>query len=150
LIVQYSARRDGSAMSALLLADGLREAGWGTHVAFAAPGPMATVFEERGHAAEVVPHKNWLRTKRYTSVVRNARREMRTVPAMRGCLDRVRPDVVSENAGASAGGVWAARNAGVPVLGRRRDLFGGVGGELVVASRLRAAIRRVKAVWHDR
>jgi len=150
LIVQYSARRDGSAMSALLLADGLREAGWGTHVAFAAPGPMATVFEERGHAAEVVPHKNWLRTKRYTSFVRNALRELRTIPAMRACIERVRPDVVYVNTGASAVGVWAARNAGVPVLWHLRELFDDVGGELVVPSRLRAPIRRVMAAWPDR
>lgn len=150
LIVQFSARRDGSAMSALLLADGLREAGWETHVAFASPGPMEAAFEERGHTVSVEPHKNWLRAKSNQGFLRNVLRERQAVPRLRARMERVQPALVYVNTGASVAGVWAARKAGVPVLWHLRELFDDVGGELVAPSWLRAPLRRAIAAWPDR
>lgn len=61
LIVQRSAALDGSAHSGLLLADGLREAGWDTHVAFGFKGPIIDRYAVAGHETHVVPHNNWFR-----------------------------------------------------------------------------------------
>jgi hypothetical protein len=56
LIVQHSAALDESAHSGLLLADGLREAGWATHVAFGFEGPMIERYAAAGHRTHVVPN----------------------------------------------------------------------------------------------
>jgi len=68
LIVQRNSALDGSAHSGLLLADGLRKAGWDTRIAFGFEGPMTERYAAAGHEVSVVPHENWLRRTHATSL----------------------------------------------------------------------------------
>ena len=149
-LVQFSARRDGSAMSALLLADGLAEAGWTVTVLFASDGPMIEVFEHHGHVTKVIPHKNWLRATTVRGTLRNWARERAAIRQFRERLAVLKPTVVYVNTGASAAAVRAARTLRQPVIWHLRELFDDVGGELVVPDAMRGMIRRAFIRWSDR
>lgn len=143
LLAQYSSNRDGSAQSALLLADGLQAAGWAVHVAFGFPGPMVDVFRDAGHPAEVVPHKSWLRSSRLAYWLgRVVADEWRAARAFEAVLDAVRPEIVYVNTSVSLAAVLAARRGGVPCLWHLRELFADVGGEMRVPRGLRPLVRR--------
>lgn len=132
LIVQYSASLDGSTVSALMLADGLREAGWETHVAFGHEGPMIERFRDSGHSASVVSHKNWLRANRHGKFVRDVYREVQTVEVFEQKLRLLRPDLVYVNTCASLAGAAAAHRYQIPCVWHLRELFVDVGGEMKV------------------
>ncbi|QXD16186.1 glycosyltransferase family 4 protein [Rhodocaloribacter litoris] len=150
LLVQHSASRDGSTFSGLLLADGLRDAGWWVHVVFGHPGPMEAVYAERGHATSVVPHKNWLRRAHPARFMKDAITEYRRARAFDRCIAQVRPDVVYVNSVVSLAAVVAARRAGVPVVWHLRELFADVGGEMHAPVLLKPLVRRIIARLPDR
>lgn len=141
LIVQFSARRDGSTLSALSLARGLREGGWEVHVAFAASGPMEKVFADQGCTTAVVPHKNWLRATTYWGTTRNVLRECRSIAAFGAHIEHVDPDAVYVNSAASWAGAIAARRRKRPYVWHLRELFDDQGGELSLPSGLRTFAR---------
>lgn len=132
LIVQYSASLDGSTVSALMLADGLRDAGWETYVAFGHAGPMIDRFRDSGHGASVVLHKNWLRAGRHGKFARDVYREVQTVEVFEQKLRTLRPDLVYVNTCASLAGAVAAHRHQVPCVWHLRELFVDVGGEMKV------------------
>lgn len=136
LIVQFSANRDGSAFSGLMLADGLREAGWETHVAFGFDGPMVERFREAGHQVRVVAHKNWLRAGAHHRFVRNVWHEIRASRAYKDLLDEVRPDVVYINTAVSLAAGLATKARRRPCVWHLRELRADQGGELVVPAGL--------------
>lgn len=150
VIVQFSPHRDGSAMSALLLANGLSQDGWRTTVLFASDGPMMAEFEAHGHRVTQVPHKNWLRSSSLHRTLRNWRREWVASTALQAVLAREKPDIVYVNTGASVAGVVAAQRLGLPVLWHLRELFGDVGGELVVPKSLRRIVQQTFLRGADR
>jgi glycosyltransferase involved in cell wall biosynthesis len=130
LIVQRSSNLDGSAFSGLLLANGLREAGWVTHVAFGFEGPIIERYAAVGHRTHVVPHMNWLRRGRTHQFLKDAWLECQKVQDFEALLDKVKPDVVYVNTVVSLAGAIAARRAGQPCVWHLRELFDDVGGEM--------------------
>ena len=94
LIVQYSGNRSGSGLSGLLLANGLRETGWQTHVAFGFEGPMVGKYEEAGHISHLVPHKSWLRRKGTPQFLKDLILELRKAWSFIRLIDRVQPDII--------------------------------------------------------
>ncbi len=150
LLVQHSASRDGSTFSGLLLADGLRDAGWALRVVFGHSGPMEAVYAERGHATSVVPHKNWLRRAHPARFMNDVITEYRRASAFDRCIAQVRPDVVYVNSVVSLAAVVAARRAGVPVVWHLRELFADVGGEMHAPGWAKPLVRRLIARLPDR
>ena len=141
-LIQFSSRRDGSAFSGLLLADGLAAAGMRVHVIFGADGPMVTTYAEHGHGVEVVPHKNWLRGGGVLRTLRNALRERRIVDTLAKRITASGGDVVYVNTAASYAGALAAAKLGLPCVWHLRELFADVGGELACPWVLRPWVRR--------
>lgn len=132
LLVQYSSNLDGSAFSGLMLANGLREAGWDTHVTFAFEGPIIERYRADGHEVRVVPHKSWLRTRHHAYFVRNFLRERAAARRFDEVFAEVQPDLVYVNTCVSLAGVIAARRHRAPCLWHLRELFDDVGGEMRV------------------
>jgi len=129
-LVQQSASLDGSAFSGLLLADGLRAAGHRTAVVFGRDGPMLERYRAAGHAASVVPHLNWLRTRDPARFLKHLGGEIVAAQRMHATLRRLDPDVVYLNSVVSLAGAIAARRLGRPAIWHLRELFEDVGGEM--------------------
>lgn len=130
LIVQYSSNRDGSAFSGLLIADGLREAGWTTHVAFGSDGPMRDTYEYAGHHTHVVPHSNWLRRGWTPHFVKDVVQQWRRAAPFEALIRELHPTVVYLNTVVSLSGAVAARRNGVPCMWHLREMFDDIGGEM--------------------
>lgn len=130
LMLQQSSNRDGSAMSGLLTANGLREAGWKTHVAFGFDGPVTADYEAAGHSTYVVPHKNWLRRSPFVQFLKDVAVEWHTSRDVEHLIGRIRPDVVYLNTVVSLAGALAARRQATPCLWHIREMFADVGGEM--------------------
>lgn len=150
LLVQHSASRDGSTFSGLLLADGLRDAGWSVRVVFGHPGPMEAVYAGHGHATSVVSHKNWLRRSHPVRFMKDAITEYRRAKVFEARIAQERPDVVYVNSVVSLAAVVAARRAGIPVVWHLRELFADVGGEMHAPALLKPLVRRIIARLPDR
>jgi glycosyltransferase involved in cell wall biosynthesis len=148
-IVQHCPNLGGSSISALMLADGLQEAGWETHVAFGADGPIIDRFRSR-HQIYVVEHKSWLRTGRYTSFARILAHEIRAAKAFESVLARVRPDIVYVNTSVSLAGAMAAHRLGIPCVWHLREFFADEGGEMVVPYGFKWLVPRVIRRYADR
>jgi len=129
-MVQYSADRNGSALSGLTIADGLRQAGWNTHVTFAYPGPMEQVYRESGHETSVVPHNNWLRRSHPARFMKDVLAERRKAREFEKLYARTKPDLVYVNTAVSLASALAARRGAIPTIWHLRELFNDVGGEM--------------------
>ncbi len=143
LVVQHSAALDGSAHSGLLLANGLREAGWAPHVAFGFEGPIIERYAAAGHETHVVPHDNWLRRDRPHQFAKDVWLEWRKASAFGALIEEVRPDVVYLNTVVSLAGAVAARRHGVPCVWHLREMFADVGGEMRAPSWAVPLVRQV-------
>jgi glycosyltransferase involved in cell wall biosynthesis len=130
LIVQRSSALDGSAHSGLLLVDGLREAGWDTHVAFGFEGPMVERHAAAGHEVSVVPHENWLRRDRAHQFVKDVWVEWRRAGAFERLIEEVEADVVYVNTIVSFAAAVAARRTGTQCIWHLREMFSDIGGEM--------------------
>lgn len=130
LVVQYSASLDGSAFSALMLADGMKAAGWDTCVCFGTEGPMVLRFQESGHKVLKIPHKSWLRSISKVRFLRNLFKEYQVSNTLANEAGAFGPDVVYINTAVSIAGVLAARKLGRPCVWHLREMFSDVGGEM--------------------
>jgi len=130
LIVQYSSNQDGSAFSGLLLANGLKENGWDTHVAFGFGGPMVSTYRQAGHKTYIAPHKNWLRRGNSFRFVKDVWFEWKRARAFGPLIDRINPQLVYLNTVVSFSAAVAARRSGVPTVWHLREMFADVGGEM--------------------
>ena len=131
LIVQYSSNRDGSAFSGLLLADGFRNAGWQTHVAFGHAGPMEAEYQRSGHKTCVVEHNNWLRRSHPVRFLRDVLNEWQISLKFCGLLEQLHPHVVYINTAVSLAGAVAAKRKNVPRIWHLREQFRNAGGEVL-------------------
>lgn len=130
LIVQYSGNRSGSGLSGLLLANGLREAGWETHVVFGFQGPLIEEYEKSGHATCVIPHESWLRRSRTHRFVKDVWREWNRSSVFESLFDAMSPDVIYLNTAVSLSGAVAARRSMIPCVWHLREMWSDVGGEM--------------------
>lgn len=144
LIIQFSASRDGSAVSGLMLADGLKEQGWHTSVVFGHEGPMIDVYRAAGHQVEVLEHKSWLRRAQPLRFLKDVFVEWRRAAVFERLIKQLIPDVIYINTSVSLAAALAARRCKVPLIWHLRELFGSVGGELVAPS---AMVPSVKAAF---
>lgn len=142
LMVQISSSRDGSTFSGLLLLNGLRKAGWETHVLFAHDGPMRSEYERAGHTVRVVEHNNWLRRAGIFHFLRDTLTEYRNASVLREVIEDIDPDVIYVNTSVSLAALIAARRSGIPAVWHLRELFSDVGGEMESPIILRSLIRR--------
>lgn len=141
-MVQYSADCNGSALSGLTIADGLRQAGWNTHVTFAYPGPMEQVYRESGHETSVVPHNNWLRRTHPARFMKDVLAERRKAREFEKLYARTKPDLVYVNTAVSLASALAARRGAIPTIWHLRELFDDVGGEMRAPAPARRYISR--------
>ena len=130
LLVQRSSALDGSAHSGLLLADGLREAGWDTHVAFGFEGPMTERYAAAGHEVTVVPHENWLRRAEAHRFAKDVWMEWRRAEAFERLIEETGSDLVYVNTIVSLAGALAARRTGTRCIWHLREMFADIGGEM--------------------
>lgn len=130
LIVQRSAALDGSAYSGLLLADGLREAGWDTHIAFGFEGPILERYDTAGHETHVIPHDNWLRRDRTHQFAKDVYLEWKKAGTFEALIQDLAPDAVYLNTVVSLAGAIAAQRTGVPCVWHLREMFADIGGEM--------------------
>lgn len=130
LIVQRSANLDGSAFSALLLANGFRDAGWKVLVAFGFEGPIIDQFWEAGHEAVVAPHDNWLRRDSLPRFIKDYFAEWRKARAFLPFLSNRDFDLVYINSVVSLAGAVAARQSRTSCIWHLRELFASTGGEM--------------------
>jgi glycosyltransferase involved in cell wall biosynthesis len=121
---------DGSAHSGLLLADGLREAGWDTHVAFGFEGPMVERYAASGHGVSVVPHENWLRRDGAHQFAKDVWVEWRRAEAFERLIEETGADVVYVNTIVSLAAAVAARRSGTQCVWHLREMFSDIGGEM--------------------
>jgi glycosyltransferase involved in cell wall biosynthesis len=150
LIVQRSAALDGSAHSGLLLADGLREAGWDTHAAFGFEGPIIERYAAAGHETHVLPHDNWLRRHRTHQFAKDVWLEWRKASIFNALIEEVQADLVYLNTVVSLAGAVAARRQGVPCVWHLREMFADVGGEMRAPSWAVPLVRRIIRAHADR
>ena len=143
LIVQFDSNMTGSAFSGLILANGLREAGWETIVAFGHEGPMVDKFEAELHEVRIVPHKNWIRTDRFFHFIKVISKEFQASKAFEALMAEVKPELVYINTSVSFAAARAARRLKKPIIWHLRELFSDVGGEMKVPFRFAAGIRFV-------
>jgi glycosyltransferase involved in cell wall biosynthesis len=146
LVIQRSSVLDGSAHSGLLLADGLREAGWNTHVAFGFEGPMTERYAEAGHGVSVVPHENWLRRPETHRFAKDVWQEWRRAEAFERLIEETGADVVYVNTIVSLAGALAARRTGTRCIWHLREMFADIGGEMRAPGWALPGIRWM--VWH--
>ena len=132
LIVQYSANLDGSSYSALILADGLRAAGWTTNILFGFEGAIVPKFIQHGHNVLVLPHKNWLRNRSTFRFLKDISFEGLKVPNFIHLFRRLKPDIIYVNTLVSLSAVLAASYIRIPIIWHIRELFSDVGGEMQV------------------
>jgi glycosyltransferase involved in cell wall biosynthesis len=142
LLIQYSANLDGSAFSALMLADGLRAAGWETHVAFAFEGPITDRFRAACHRVHVVPHKSWLRTRHLFRFAKYFVQERRNAHSFTNLFLEIEPNLIYINTAVSFAGALAAYRTRLPSVWHLRELFDDVEGEMRAPSVLRPLVRR--------
>jgi len=140
LIVQYSANRDGSAFSALLLAEGFLKKGWEVYVVFAFEGSIIPQFQEIGCQVNIVPHKNWLRRSQPLRFIKDVLVEVRNRKNFLALIQQFKPDIVYVNSVVSLAGVLSARKCGIPVVWHLRELFNDVGGEMHAPRMLRPIV----------
>ena len=150
IIVQYDAEIAGSALSGLMLANGLREAGWDTHVVFGAAGPLEERYKENGHTVHVEVHKNWMRSSDPLHFLRNVLKEQRSIKAYTSLIGSLKPKLVYINTSVSLAGAIAARRCKVPCIWHLRELFSNVGGEMKLPPGGRYLARRVFKKYADR
>lgn len=150
LLVQHSSTPDGSAHSGLLLADGLREAGWTVHVAFGHEGPMRDAYAAAGHQPHLVPHSNWLRRAHTHQFVKDVWHEWAGAEAFVHLIDEVAPRAVYVNTAVSLAGVLAAHRAHVPCVWHLREMFADIGGELKAPRWALPLLRRLLCRCADR
>lgn len=143
LIVQYSSNRDGSAYSGLLLADGLREAGWVTHVAFGFEGPIIERYAKAGHCTHVVSHKNWLRRGRTHQFLKDGWLEWQKADAFDALIQSIKPDLVYLNTVVSLAAAIAAQRRDVPCVWHLREMFADIGGEMRAPQWARPLVSRL-------
>ena len=141
VIVQFSSARNGSAVSGLILANGLKSAGWKIVVIFSYPGPMLIEYERAGHACFIVSHERWLRSRNPIRFIKTVISECRNVPSFEKIYYEFRPDVVYINSAVSLSAALAARKARVKVIWHIRELFSDVGGELKISPILKYLAR---------
>ena len=149
LIVQFSSDRNGSAISGLLLANGLRERGWETFVVFAYPGPMELDYQLVGHQTAVVEHKNWLRRSNPLRFAKDLWAEWRKVPSFLKLMKSVNPDVIYINTAVSLVAAFAARKLGIKTIWHMRELFSDVGGEMFAPKAVKPFIRAIFKNFSD-
>ena len=149
-IIQFSSNLDGSSFSGLMLADGLREAGWDTFVSFAHDGPIIQKFQDSGHQVQIVPHKNWLRARRLHRFLKNRRQETASSHGFESYLSSIKPDIVYINTAVSYAGALAAKKLGLKVIWHIRELSDAVGGEMRIPSIFRKKIQQIFASWPDK
>lgn len=141
LIVQFDSGLTGSAISAFLVANGLREGGWETHVAFGHDGPIIDRFRAASHAVHIVPHKNWIRTNEHLYFLKVLYWELQASKTFYQLIEQVRPDLVFVNSSVSLAGARAAFRHGLPCVWYLRELFSDVGGEMKVPAGYKPLIR---------
>ncbi len=130
LVVQYSSRLDGSAFSGLLLANGFRESGWDTHVAFAMEGPIIQRYRDHQHATYIVSHKNWLRRRKSHQFMKDFVLEYRKGSEFRDLIDSINPDIIYINTAVSLAAAVAAKKSNIQVVWHIREMFADIGGEM--------------------
>lgn len=130
LLVQSSSALDGSAHSGLLLADGLRDAGFRTHVAFASEGPIIDRYAAAGHQTHIVPHDNWLRRGRTHQFIKDLWTEWSKAEALEAVIKDVQADLVYLNTVVSFAGAMAAHHSGCPCIWHLREMHATDGGEM--------------------
>lgn len=150
LVAQHSAALDGSAHSGLLLANGLREAGWDTHVAFGFEGPIIEPYAAAGHETHVVPHDNWLRRDRTHQFAKDVWLEWRKASAFEALVGEIQPDIVYLNTVVSLAGALAARRKRLPCVWHLREMWADVGGEMHAPSWTVPVVQRVIRGHADR
>lgn len=141
-LIQFSAQRDGSAFSGLLIAEALLKAGHVVKVVFATDGPMIDAYRDAGCAVAIVPHKNWLRDGRLIGHLRNWCMECRQGRCMAEALEASSPDLIYVNTAASFAGAIAAKRLDRPCVWHLRELFSNEGGELFAPAGFRWWVRR--------
>ena len=130
VIIQHSANLDGSSFSALMLADGLKEVGWDTHIVFSYEGPIIQRFKDAGHRTLVVPHKSWLRTTNTVRFIKNFFNEISASKKIVEVCHHIGPDVIYVNTAVGLGGSIAAFRLNIPCVWHIRELFLDVSGEM--------------------
>src|SRR5690606_8044437 len=143
LFVQYSSNRDGSAISGLLSANALKDAGWETHVVFGFDGLMVQTFEKAGHSVYVIPHKNWLRRSKMHHFLKDVVVETRRSTAFVHLIDDIAPALVYVNTVVSVAAVLAANRRRIPVLWHLREMFADTGGEMRAPAGIQSALSAV-------
>ena len=149
VIIQFSSNLDGSSFSGLMLANGLKEAGWETHMAFAHDGPIINKYRKAGHKVDILPHKNWLRSGHPVRFLRNLKNEIRASDKIKSYLSTVSPDMIYLNTAASFAGAYAAHKLGLKMIWHIRELSGKVGGEMHIPFLFSRKIKHVFSDWPE-
>ncbi len=148
LLVQWESRVSGSPESARVLIEGLQGAGWQVSVVVGHAGPYVEIYSEAGCDVSVVPHKHWLRKRRWYQVVKDIPQSFRAFRGLKRQIRAVQPDVVYINTIVGPEAAMAARSCGVPVVWHLRDMFDDAGGDmhappLIGKSGIRRLIQRL-------
>ena len=130
LVVQHSAGRDGSALSALSIAKALQTT-QRVCVFLGNEGPMLHEFRKAGVVSELIPHKSWMRSDRWLRLAKIIWRQREEVRRLEVAIRKVNPDVIYVNTMASLAAVFAARRLKIPVVWHLREQFRCSGGEML-------------------
>lgn len=129
-LVQYSSNFSGSTISGRMIAQFMLARGWDVDVYFGFDGPFVDRLREDGCSADVVEHRNWLRSPGFFRFLRNALTEQRAATGFDRAFGERKPDVVYLNTLASYAAARAAKKMNLPVVLHVRELFSDEHGEL--------------------
>lgn len=141
-LMQPSAGFDGSTISGLLLADGLKQHGWRTFVCFGRPGPMIERYAAAGHDVRVLRQRNWLRSSATAPFSFYLAAELLAARSAWAEIRRLRPHLVYLNSLVCLPGAIAAARLGLPAVWHLRELFADIGGEMRAPGFARRTIAR--------
>jgi glycosyltransferase involved in cell wall biosynthesis len=149
-LIQPGANFDGSPTSGLILAKGLREAGFRVVAILGENGPMHAAYRAAGLSTLVVHQRNWLRSNKLRPFCKHLGGQFRAAWDLRRTLRSLRPDLVYLNNLTCLAGAMAAKSLGIPAIWHLRELCADVGGEMNIPHSVRRFLPKTLRFFSQR
>jgi glycosyltransferase involved in cell wall biosynthesis len=130
LLAQWESNISGSPESARIFVEHLLKDSWDVHVVCGHEGPYLDVYRSLGCTVSIVPHKHWLRRRKWWQVIKECPQVAFATVGFCREIKQLRPDVVYINTVVGIEAAVAAAICRVPVVWHLRDMFHDEGGDL--------------------
>jgi glycosyltransferase involved in cell wall biosynthesis len=132
ILVQPGANLDGAPFSGLMIATGLRQAGFRVGVIFGEDGPILPYYRRSDIEVHLIAQKNWLRSERVLPFTKHVLDQAWAARDMITMFRRLKPDLVYLNNLTCLAGAIAAKLLGIPTIWHSREMCSDAGGEMKI------------------